>query len=168
MNQIVPFFHASDCTRNKFSFFTIGNRMPRGHCWSQLMNLPCKPGKLYCFLFYIVNNECISMTVCVLYIDADIDECHANPCEDGCINTIGSYRCTCKTGFIPMSSGRCVDLDECGIGVPSCFDCINTIGRYAFFLNKSLPARLKATTRQEASRRDRTDFTKTERDIGWY
>ena len=34
------------------------------------------------------------------------------------------------------------------------------------FLNKSLPARLKATTRQEASRRDRTDFTKTEKDIG--
>ena len=35
-----------------------------------------------------------------------------------------------------------------------------------FSLNKSLPARLKATTRQEASRRDRTDFRKTEKDIG--
>ena len=35
-----------------------------------------------------------------------------------------------------------------------------------FFSNKSFPARLKATTRQEASRRDRTDFTKTEKDTG--
>ena len=35
-----------------------------------------------------------------------------------------------------------------------------------FFLNKSLPARLKATTRREASRRDRTDFTKTDKEIG--
>ena len=38
--------------------------------------------------------------------------------------------------------------------------------KYDCFLNKSLLARLKATTRQEASRRDRTDFTKTEKDIG--
>lgn len=33
-------------------------------------------------------------------------------------------------------------------------------------LFKSFPARLKATTRQEASRRDRAGFTKTEKDIG--
>ena len=37
---------------------------------------------------------------------------------------------------------------------------------FNFFLNKSLPARLKATTRKEASRRDGTDLTKTEKDIG--
>ena len=37
---------------------------------------------------------------------------------------------------------------------------------FVFVLNKSLPARLKATTRQEASRKDRTDFTNTKKDIG--
>ena len=46
---------------------------------------------------------------------------------------------------------------------------MKTKGRYLidtfFFLNKLLPARLKATNRQEANRRDITDFTKTEEDI---
>ena len=43
---------------------------------------------------------------------------------------------------------------------------LNQVNIIVYFLNKSLPARLKATTRQEASRRDITDFTKTEKDIG--
>ena len=37
---------------------------------------------------------------------------------------------------------------------------------FCLFLNELLPVRLKAITRQEASRRDRIDFTKTEKDIG--
>ena len=36
------------------------------------------------------------------------------------------------------------------------------------FLSKLLSARLKDTTRQEASRRDRADLTKTEKDFGWH
>ena len=37
---------------------------------------------------------------------------------------------------------------------------------FLFFLNKSLPARLKVTSKLEASRRDRTDLTNIEKDIG--
>lgn len=29
-----------------------------------------------------------------------------------------------------MVSGNCIDIDECAIGVPSCFDCVNTVGRF--------------------------------------
>lgn len=38
----------------------------------------------------------------------DIDECLSNPCSnwtsDGCQNTVGSYKCLCKTGFEHVSS----------------------------------------------------------------
>ena len=56
--------------------------------------------------------------------------------------------------------------------IPTVIGALGTVrerlNNFIFFLKKSLPARLKATTRQEASRRDRTDFTKTEKDIGWH
>ena len=42
----------------------------------------------------------------------------------------------------------------------------SSVANFDFFSNKSLPARLKATNRQEASRRDKADLTKTEKDIG--
>ena len=69
--------------------------------------------------------------LCSLCINTDIDECRASPCQHGCVNTVGSYRCTCSEGFRATRTGHCVDQDECAFGVPSCFDCINTIGRYA-------------------------------------
>ena len=31
----------------------------------------------------------------------DIDECEVSKCQHGCINTLGSYYCTCKTGYKP-------------------------------------------------------------------
>ena len=40
------------------------------------------------------------------------------------------------------------------------------LAAFYIFVNKSLPARLKATTRQKASRIDTTDITKIEKDIG--
>eukprot|EP00794_Sanderia_malayensis_P007058 gene7058-7850_t len=58
----------------------------------------------------------------------DINECLNNPCMHECENTIGSYRCKCRKGYRISSSGKCLDINECAIGVPSCFDCINTDG----------------------------------------
>lgn len=47
----------------------------------------------------------------------DFNECDMIPglCEGGtCINTDGSYRCSCSTGYKLDSSGeKCVDVDEC-------------------------------------------------------
>lgn len=65
----------------------------------------------------------------------DIDECRvlANTCQNGqCINTVGSYRCLCKTGYTTGLTGTsCVDLDECVQAPKPCnFICKNTEGSY--------------------------------------
>ena len=33
--------------------------------------------------------------------------------DEGCVNTDGSYECTCKPGHFINSTGDCVDVDEC-------------------------------------------------------
>lgn len=42
-----------------------------------------------------------SLHVCQICMFADIDECSINRggCKYGCINTLGSYECTCPPGF---------------------------------------------------------------------
>uniref|UniRef100_A0A3B4XV75 C-type lectin domain-containing protein n=1 Tax=Seriola lalandi dorsalis TaxID=1841481 RepID=A0A3B4XV75_SERLL len=44
---------------------------------------------------------------------SDIDECQSQACEDHlCVNTHGSYMCTCKDGY-KLIHGKCSDVDEC-------------------------------------------------------
>ena len=55
------------------------------------------------------------------------------PCEGGtCINTDGSFRCSCGPGFKLDSYGRrCQDVDECGQpGVSGNGTCSNTRGGF--------------------------------------
>jgi hypothetical protein len=75
-------------------------------------------------------------------IKIDIDECkdetQVNNCNRyaTCVNTYGSYMCSCEPGFTGNGS-QCEDIDECSlVDKPNEFlcnntgKCINTIGFY--------------------------------------
>lgn len=65
---------------------------------------------------------------------ADIDECATNQdnCSQNCLNTIGSYKCSCRAGFRLVNNTECVDVDECQESLSTCtHTCINTIGSYS-------------------------------------
>ncbi|EKX31555.1 hypothetical protein GUITHDRAFT_149224 [Guillardia theta CCMP2712] len=70
----------------------------------------------------------------------DIDECSAlaSPCPLNafCTNTVGSYTCTCLTGWYPVI-GQCQDVDECRQGTDTCDKnvsfCENTQGSFMCF-----------------------------------
>uniref|UniRef100_A0A1X7V2X4 EGF-like domain-containing protein n=1 Tax=Amphimedon queenslandica TaxID=400682 RepID=A0A1X7V2X4_AMPQE len=64
----------------------------------------------------------------------EIDECSEglSSCNMQCINTIGSYYCTCFTGFQLMNDNHtCNDINECSVNNGGCEDvCTNTNGSY--------------------------------------
>lgn len=66
----------------------------------------------------------------------DLDECKVRPdvCKGGqCINTDGSFRCSCPAGYVLDGSGlACVDADECAQEPRICGNgtCANTPGGY--------------------------------------
>ncbi|PIK53339.1 putative latent-transforming growth factor beta-binding protein 2-like [Apostichopus japonicus] len=59
-----------------------------------------------------------------------------HPCGDDdlldCINTVGSYICSCKLGYhTNETGGDCIDVDECALDTNDCQqNCSNTIGGY--------------------------------------
>lgn len=84
----------------------------------------------------------------------DIDECATlnGLCSQLCSNSIGTYRCSCNTGFqLSRDMRTCVDVDEC-TNPASCQlgSCINTYGSYFCLDNNALVAARKA---KEARRR---------------
>lgn len=64
----------------------------------------------------------------------DIDECGTQKhiCPNKCVNTPGSYRCTCATGYKDEGDGKsCIDIDECAVDNGGCMRlCENTMGSY--------------------------------------
>ena len=43
-----------------------------------------------------------------MFLLADINECHSNNgnCQHNCVNTNGSYHCTCNAGYLLHSDQR--------------------------------------------------------------
>ncbi|KAL8604296.1 hypothetical protein ACOMHN_023666 [Nucella lapillus] len=65
----------------------------------------------------------------------DIDECRSQPapCQQLCTNTMGSYQCSCKTGYRTHAANAslCTDIDECQENTHGCqHQCVNTEGSY--------------------------------------
>lgn len=87
-----------------------------------------------------------------MFVIADIDECRQlNPCEtvtSTCINTRGSYRCKCKTGFKYAYNGLlCDDRNECVEKTAFCEQkCINTHGSYTCSCNSGFKLNVDGKT----------------------
>ena len=86
------------------------------------------------------DKQCVDVNECRIYaalVCMDEDECQKTllQCQHGCINTRGSYICTCKFGFRLNSDSRsCTDIDECKEFKEKNLcngTCVNTLGSYA-------------------------------------
>ncbi|PIK51215.1 hypothetical protein BSL78_11875 [Apostichopus japonicus] len=75
----------------------------------------------------------------LIHVDstADYDECadpSAHLCQQKCLNIVGSYQCTCNSGYELLPDGyNCQDIDECDRGIHSCGQgatCSNILGSY--------------------------------------
>lgn len=79
-----------------------------------------------------LRHLCKFETICFNKNISDIDECQKSNhgCEHLCQNTRGSYKCSCKHGYVQsyLNPKHCDDHDECAFGVPNCHVCINIAG----------------------------------------
>ena len=73
--------------------------------------------------------------LCFLLLD--INECLSNNggCSQTCVNSAGSHRCSCATGYILDSFGRiCLDINECLRDNGNCAQtCNNMQGKYRYW-----------------------------------
>ena len=80
-------------------------------------------GKVYIAHTTLFNN-------CFL---SDVDECSegTDGCHQQCLNTQGSYICSCNTGYELLNTTHCTDTDECADNNGGCdHNCINTVGSF--------------------------------------
>ncbi|KAL4229260.1 Mucin-4 [Mactra antiquata] len=66
----------------------------------------------------------------------DVNECDVDPniCGDvlkTCVNTVGSYKCECNSGYTVNNENVCIDDNECLLGTSTCiYQCTNIPGSY--------------------------------------
>uniref|UniRef100_A0A4W3JXS0 Fibulin-7-like protein n=1 Tax=Callorhinchus milii TaxID=7868 RepID=A0A4W3JXS0_CALMI len=107
------------------------SRQPRCTSVQGSQHCSCDPG------FHLSGREDIQDPVCL----SDVDECElfqrerqARLCAHACVNTPGSYRCTCPPGYTLQEEGRgCDDVNECSSGQHNCSreeSCINNHGGF--------------------------------------
>ncbi|CAC5355720.1 unnamed protein product [Mytilus coruscus] len=65
---------------------------------------------------------------------SDINECQTGTdnCQQNCINTHGSFICSCESGYSMNSNGAtCTDINECLVSNGGCSHiCRNSLGSY--------------------------------------
>ena len=103
------------------------------------------PEKQKCVSPTTLDCECIvgflfdEYSTCV-----DVDECEQEPCSENaeCLNTEGTFNCSCSTGFVG-DGFSCSDIDECVDNVHDCSyeaECINTKGSFTCSCDRGIGA----------------------------
>ncbi|GAB1601778.1 fibrillin-1-like, partial [Argonauta hians] len=76
----------------------------------------------------------------------DINECEKvhTKCSHDCVNTAGSYRCSCHEGYRLHRNGHsCSDINECQDDNGGCeHDCDNTVGSYVCYCGQGFHLRV--------------------------
>jgi hypothetical protein len=93
----------------------------------------CRPtefGGYQCFCPWgFCDTRPMNGTQCV-----DLNECLVNNggCQQNCNNRVGSYACSCQSGFVLASDGKfCDDIDECqSAGTCVSGQCVNSYGTF--------------------------------------
>ena len=64
-------------------------------------NVPVNLDIIYTIVYSALVNLPLVFIVSISKITIDIDECSLNltRCTQGCHNSVGSYQCTCQTGY---------------------------------------------------------------------
>ena len=67
------------------------------------------------------------------FVCSDINVCEdgSTVCEQNCNNTVGSYTCSCRDGYVNVNDTTCSDVNECVTANGGCEqNCTNTVGSY--------------------------------------
>lgn len=96
----------------------------------------CRPG----FVLAVDGKTCSDINECVIAEESQrMKKRDARLCQGVCENTVGSYRCSCPSGYVvsPHDQRLCQDIDECHPNGNLCKDdggvCLNTRGAYRCF-----------------------------------
>ena len=121
--QNIANFHFCCCPED-YRMTTTGNCVVDPQCRIYNQTLSNTFNGCGCTQGYQRSHTC---TNCI-----DINECEIDNggCEQNCENTIGSFRCSCNTGYVLHNITQC-DVNECqDVGLMCNGICENTIGSY--------------------------------------
>ncbi|MBN3316422.1 VWCE protein, partial [Atractosteus spatula] len=125
-------YHGYQLSANGRSCVTVAVTTSQEGCGQYGCELKCNEGG--CELVSRVCPVGFSMTETASGVTCtDIDECSESwsPCQQQCLNTAGSYQCSCRPGFYLHRNGRtCRDVDECSSSTRCHQRCINTVGSF--------------------------------------
>ncbi|XP_005525584.1 PREDICTED: fibulin-7 isoform X1 [Pseudopodoces humilis] len=114
------------------------SRQPRCAQLAQSQQCSCDPG--FQMSGTASNGICQDLDECEVYQQ----EGGPRLCAHACINTPGSFRCSCPAGYVLLGDGKsCEDIDECSLSQDNCTSgssCINTGGGFQCVTPECPPA----------------------------